>query len=50
MKIGEVSEPITYRTDEGKDAVRILFYKARMPPHQASLEAGLDKNSDSNIE
>ena len=38
MKIGDVSEPITYRTDEGKDAVRILYYKARIPPHQASLE------------
>ena len=38
MEVGKVSEPITYRTDEGKDAVRILFYKARTPPHQASLE------------
>ena len=38
MEIGKVSEPITYRTDEGKDAVRILFYKGRTPPHQASLE------------
>jgi peptidyl-prolyl cis-trans isomerase SurA len=38
MKIGDVSEPIAYRTDDGKDAVRILFYKARTPPHQASLE------------
>lgn len=38
MKIGSISEPITYRTDDGKDAVRILYYKARTPPHQASLE------------
>ena len=38
MEIGKISEPITYRTDEGKDAVRILFYKGRTPPHQASLE------------
>jgi peptidyl-prolyl cis-trans isomerase SurA len=38
MEIGKVSEPITYRTDEGKDAVRILYYKGRTPPHQASLE------------
>ena len=38
MKIGTISEPITYRTDDGKDAVRILYYKARTPPHQASLE------------
>jgi peptidyl-prolyl cis-trans isomerase SurA len=38
MKPGDVSKPITYRTDDGKDAVRILYYKARIAPHQASLE------------
>jgi peptidyl-prolyl cis-trans isomerase SurA len=39
MKIGDISEPIVYRTDDGKDAVRILYYKSRIPPHLASLEA-----------
>jgi peptidyl-prolyl cis-trans isomerase SurA len=38
MKVGAVSRPIVYRTDEGKDAVRILYYKSRIPPHQASLD------------
>jgi len=38
MKVGEISKPIVYRTDDGKDAVRILYYKARISPHQASLE------------
>jgi peptidyl-prolyl cis-trans isomerase SurA len=38
MKIGAVSHPIVYRTDDGKDAVRILYYKSRIPPHQASLD------------
>jgi peptidyl-prolyl cis-trans isomerase SurA len=37
MKVGSVSKPLTYRTDEGRDAVRILFYKSRMAPHVASL-------------
>lgn len=37
MKVGEISKPIVYRTDEGKDAVRILYYKSRIAPHQASL-------------
>jgi len=37
MKVGDVSHPIAYRTDEGKDAVRILYYKSRLSPHQASL-------------
>jgi peptidyl-prolyl cis-trans isomerase SurA len=37
MKVGDVSKPIVYRTDDGKDAVRILYYKSRINPHQASL-------------
>jgi peptidyl-prolyl cis-trans isomerase SurA len=43
MEIGKISEPITYRTDDGKDAVRILFYKGRTAPHQASLETDWSK-------
>ncbi len=38
MKEGTVSKPITYRTDDGKDAVRILYFKNRLPPHQANLK------------
>jgi len=38
MKVGAVSEPIIYRTDDGKDAVRILYYKSRIAPHVASLD------------
>jgi peptidyl-prolyl cis-trans isomerase SurA len=38
MNVGEISKPITYRTDDVKDAVRILYYKSRISPHQASLE------------
>ncbi|HTE34740.1 MAG TPA: peptidylprolyl isomerase [Chryseolinea sp.] len=38
MKVGEISKPIAYRTDDGKDAVRILLYKSRIAPHQESLE------------
>lgn len=37
MKVGDVSKPIVYRTDDQKDAVRILYYKSRIPPHIASL-------------
>jgi peptidyl-prolyl cis-trans isomerase SurA len=37
MKVGDISKPIVYRTEDGKDAVRILYYKSRIPPHQASL-------------
>ncbi len=38
MNIGDISEPIFYRTDEGKSAMRIIFYKSRIKPHLASLE------------
>jgi peptidyl-prolyl cis-trans isomerase SurA len=38
MKVGDISKPIAYRTDDGKNAVRILYYKSRIAPHQASLE------------
>jgi peptidyl-prolyl cis-trans isomerase SurA len=39
MNVGDISKPIAYRTDDGKDAVRILYYKSRLAPHQASLDA-----------
>jgi peptidyl-prolyl cis-trans isomerase SurA len=38
MEVGDISKPIVYRTDDGKDAVRILYYKSRISPHQASLK------------
>lgn len=38
MKVGDISQPIVYRTDDGKNAARILYYKSRTAPHQASLE------------
>lgn len=38
MKTGTISRPLTYRTEDGKQAVRILFFKSKMPPHIASLK------------
>jgi peptidyl-prolyl cis-trans isomerase SurA len=38
MKAGDISKPMVYRTNDQKDAVRILFYKSRIAPHQASLQ------------
>ena len=37
MQVGDISKPLNYRTEGGKEAVRILFYKSRTTPHQASL-------------
>lgn len=38
MKVGNISKPLQYRTDDGKDAVRILYFKKKYPPHQANLK------------
>ncbi len=38
MTVGDISKPLTYRTDDQKSAVRILFYKSRMKAHEASLK------------
>lgn len=38
MKVGNISKPLRYRTDDGKDAVRILYFKKKLPPHQANLK------------
>ena len=38
MKEGGISKPIVYRTEDFKDAVRILYFKQRLFPHQANLK------------
>lgn len=37
MKVGNISRPVPYRTDEGKSAVRIIYFKTKFSPHQANL-------------
>ena len=37
MKVGHITPPMAYRTDDGKDAMRILWLKSNTPPHQANL-------------
>ncbi len=38
MKVGDISKPLIYRTDDLKDAVRILYFKTKLPPHLANLQ------------
>jgi peptidyl-prolyl cis-trans isomerase SurA len=38
MQVGSVSKPTDYRTDDGKKAMRIVFYKTKVAPHQANLK------------
>jgi len=37
MKLGTITHPLDYQTQDGKKAVRILYYKDRIKPHQANL-------------
>lgn len=38
MKVGQISRPIAYRADDGKEGSRILYFKNKLPPHQANLK------------
>jgi len=37
MKIGDISNPVPYKTEDGKDAYRILYLKSKSLPHKANL-------------
>lgn len=43
MKIGSITPPIPFRTDEGKDAFRIVYLKSVSPPHIANLKEDYQK-------
>jgi peptidyl-prolyl cis-trans isomerase SurA len=46
MQVGDISKPIAYRTDDGKSAMRILYYKSKIDPHQANLQDDWQKIYD----
>jgi peptidyl-prolyl cis-trans isomerase SurA len=43
MTVGTISKPIPYRTEDGRSAVRILYYKIKHPPHFANLKDDYQK-------
>lgn len=43
MQVGSISRPLRFRTDDGKNAVRIIYYKSRIPPHWLNLETDYQK-------
>lgn len=43
MQVGSISRPLRFRTDDGKNAVRLIYFKSRIPPHQLSLETDYQK-------
>lgn len=46
MQVGGISKPVAYRTDDGKSAMRILYYKSKIEPHQANLQDDWQKIYD----
>ncbi len=38
MKVGEVTKPVQYRLEDGKEAVRMIYFKNMLPPHSLTLE------------
>lgn len=49
MKVGHITPPLPYRTDDGKEAMRILYLKSNTPPHQANLLDDYQKISQAAI-
>lgn len=43
MKVGTISSPIQYRTDDGRSAMRVIYFKAKHPPHYANLKDDYQK-------
>jgi hypothetical protein len=43
MEVGDISPPIRYRMPDGKEAVRILYFKEKVRPHQANLKEDYQK-------
>ncbi len=43
MEVGDVTPPIPFRMPTGQEAVRIIYYKSKIPPHQATLKQDWQK-------
>lgn len=46
MKVGTITAPMPYRSEDGKTGVRIIYYKAKHAPHKASLNDDFEKLKD----
>ena len=43
LEVGEISRPVLYETEKGKQAYRILYLKSRTKPHVANLKEDYNK-------
>ncbi|CCH52387.1 PpiC-type peptidyl-prolyl cis-trans isomerase [Fibrisoma limi BUZ 3] len=43
MTVGSISAPLPYRTEDGKSAVRLLYFKSKVQPHTADFKLDFEK-------
>lgn len=43
MKVTTLTPPMNYRTEDGKSAMRILYYKSKINPHTADFKLDFEK-------
>ncbi len=43
MKVGMITAPVSYRTEDGRTGVRVLWYKNKIEPHLADLKQDYEK-------
>lgn len=43
MQVGTITPPLKFKTANGKDALRIIYYKEKYKPHQANLKEDYQK-------
>lgn len=43
MQVGTISKPMKFTMADGKDAMRIIYYKSKLKPHQADLDLDYQK-------
>ena len=50
MKVGDVSQPTPFTSDQGKKGVRIVYLKSRSEPHRMNLTDDYSKISQAALE
>ncbi|MDB5272424.1 MAG: surA [Chitinophagaceae bacterium] len=43
IQVGGISRPVRFRTEDNQEAVRIIYYKTKIPAHQANLKDDYQK-------
>jgi peptidyl-prolyl cis-trans isomerase SurA len=43
LPLGGITRPLPFRTEDGKEAMRIIYYKSKTPPHEANLKDDYQK-------